>query len=227
MISVVEVTIANGREVIREDAVAMPWTRSVSYTPTLSQANTPMVFDGLRQSFDELLQRATKPEERRLVASRMKETLVQARMGLDDLREGLEKAKVRLAAETKELETVQRRKQLAEGIKDLATVEIAAKYEEMHQEKVNVLRQKVSVQESELALAERDVESMAVELKAVVAGTAPGTTQHVIDDSDLGLNPKSAEFGEEIDGLRRARANADREADAARRLDELKKKMGK
>ncbi|MEO7086667.1 MAG: hypothetical protein ABI442_21460 [Gemmatimonadaceae bacterium] len=186
-----------------------------------------MVFDGLRQSFDELLQRATKPEERRAVASRMKETLVQARVGLDDLREGLEKAKQRLAAETRELETVQRRKQLAEGISDRATVEVAAKYEQMHQEKVNVLTQKVSVQESELALAERDVESMTSELKAVVSGTVPGSTQHVIDDSDLGIPPADAGLGEEIDSLRRARAHADREADAARRLDELKKKMGK
>jgi hypothetical protein len=186
-----------------------------------------MVFDGLRHTFDELLQRATKPEERRAVAARMKETLVQARVGLDDLRQGLEKAKLRLAAEAKELETVQRRRQLAEGIKDQETVEIAAKYEAAHQEKVNVLRQKVSVQESELALAERDVESMATELKAVVSGTSAGPTQHVIDDADLGLDQKSAELGDEIDSLRRQRAHMDREADAARRLDELKKKMGK
>jgi hypothetical protein len=227
MISVVEVTITNGKGVIAEDVVAMPWTRSVSYTPSSSPANTSMVFDNLRQSFDELLQRATKPEERRLVASRMKETLVQARMGLDDLRDALEKAKQRLALEAKELETVQRRKQLAEAINDRETVEIAVKYEDMHLEKVNVLRQKVGIQESELALAERDVESMATELKAVISGTAPGATQHVIDDSDLGLNEKSADVASEIDSLRRARASTDREADAARRLDELKKKMGK
>ena len=56
--------------------------------PTLPQANLPMVFDGFRRSFEELLNRATRPEERRVVASRMKETLVQARMGLDDLRDG-------------------------------------------------------------------------------------------------------------------------------------------
>ena len=68
---------------------------------------------------------------------------------------------------------------------------------------------------------------MAAELKAVVAGTAPGATQHVIDDADLGLGPKPSELGEEIDSLRRQRAHEDREADAARRLDELKKKMGK
>src|SRR3954470_356080 len=106
-------------------------------TPRLPGQRT-MVFDNLRQSFDDLLARATKPEERRLVASRMKETLVQARMGLDDLRNGLTKARERLASEETELDTVKRRRQLAEGINDKETVDIAAKYEEMHQERVNI-----------------------------------------------------------------------------------------
>src|SRR6201991_4010730 len=103
-----------------------------------------MVLDSFRQSFDDLLARATKPEERRIVASRMKDTLVQAKMGLNDLRDGLEKARQRLAAEERELETVRRRKQLAEGINDQETVGIATKYEEMHAERVQVLRSKVT-----------------------------------------------------------------------------------
>jgi hypothetical protein len=49
-----------------------------------------MVFDGFRRSFDELLSRATKPEERRLVASRMRDTLVQAKVGLGEMRDALE-----------------------------------------------------------------------------------------------------------------------------------------
>src|ERR1700754_4200616 len=106
-----------------------------------------MVFDSFRSSFDDLLARATKPEERRSIAARMKDTLVQARMGLDDMRDGLKKVQQRLALETKELETVRRRKQLAEGISDTETVEIAAKYEEMHAERVEVLRRKVEAQE--------------------------------------------------------------------------------
>src|SRR3954468_23365629 len=127
-----------------------------------------MVFDSFRQSFDDLLARATKPEERRAVAARMKDTLVQARMGLEDLRDGLDKARQRLAAEERELETVRRRKQLAEGISDKETVEVAGKYEQMHGERIAVLRQKVEAQEAELGLAERDVAQMTAELKAVV-----------------------------------------------------------
>src|SRR3954471_8562949 len=142
-----------------------------------------MVFDGFRRSFDELLSRATRPEERRLVASRMKDTLVQARMGLDDMRDGLVKTRERLAAEERELETVRRRKTLAEGINDQQTVDVAAKYEQMHTERVEVVKQKVAAQEAELSLAERDVSSMSAELKAVLAGTDPRGAAPALDES--------------------------------------------
>jgi len=186
-----------------------------------------MVFDSLRHSFDELLSRAARPEERRIVASRMKDTLVQATVGLNDMRDGLAKTRERLAAEERELETIRRRKQLAEGIGDRQTVEIAGKYEQMHAERVDVLRQKVAAQEAELALAQRDVDSMSAQLKAVLNGTDPNRTslnEPVVEDDPTGA---SSSLRDEIDSLGRARARADREADAARRLDELKRRMGK
>ncbi|MGH7618167.1 MAG: hypothetical protein ACREPM_13150, partial [Gemmatimonadaceae bacterium] len=111
----------------------------------------------------------------------MKETLVQARMGLDDLRGGLDKARERLAAEERELETTRRRKQLAEGINDRETVGLAVKYEQMHAERAEVLKQRVAAQEAELALAERDVAQMSQELKAVLAGTDPRAHAAVTD----------------------------------------------
>lgn len=191
-----------------------------------------MVFDGFRRSFDDLLARATRPEERRIVASRMKETLVQARLGLDDLRDGLAKTRQRLAVEERELETVRRRKQLAEGISDRETIEIATKYEQMHVERSEVFRRKVAAQEQELALAEREVAEMSAELKAVLAGGPTVSGQHgavPISDEDLGLGDaaKASSVASEIDALGRDRDRADREAEAARRLDELKRKMGK
>jgi hypothetical protein len=187
-----------------------------------------MVFDGFRRSFDELLSRATRPEERRLVASRMKDTLVQARMGLEDMRDGLTKARERLAAEERELETVRRRRTLAEGIKDQQTVDLAAKYEQMHTERVDVLKQKVAVQEAELALAERDVTSMSAELKAVLAGTDPRGAAPALDASEEDADePNASALRDEINSLGRERARAEREDEAARRLDELKRRMGK
>ena len=189
-----------------------------------------MVFDGFRRSFDDLLSRATRPEERRAVVARMKDTLVQAKVGLEDMRDGLEKARQRLAQEERELNTVRRRKTLAEGIKDQQTVDIALKYEQMHAERVEVLRQKVAAQEAEVVLAEREVESMSAELKAALAGTGAHASAPALDPSaeaGEGEAEQASHLRDEINSLGRARANAEREADAARRLDELKRRMGK
>jgi rubrerythrin len=168
-----------------------------------------MAFDGFRRSFDDLLSRATKPEERRNVAARMRETLVQAKVGLGEMRDALNVARERLGAEERELETVRRRKQLAENIKDRETVDVATRYEQMHAERVEVLRQKVSAQAAELALAERDVASMSAELRAAIGG------------GDMPPAAAIDEEGAESAASRRAA----REAEATRRLEELKKRM--
>lgn len=194
------------------------------------------MFESLRKSLDDLLSRSTPPEERRQIVSRMRDTLVQAKMGLQDLRDALEKSRRRLESERRELDTVQRRRRLAEQISDTETVRLATEYERLHAERVQVLTRKVEAQESELALAERDVAQMMAELRATASGIGPATdgaggaaVNAAMDEieSELGGGAKDGALGEEIDGLSRARARADREADAARRLEELKRRMGK
>jgi hypothetical protein len=91
---------------------------------------------------------------------------------------------------------------------------------------VDILRKKVEAQAAELAVAERDVGEMQAELKAVLAGTDPRFAGPAIDSPDV-PEPDGADLRQEIDSLGRERARAEREADAARRLDELKRRMGK
>lgn len=164
----------------------------------------------------------------------MRDTLVQAKVGLQDLRDALEKSKRRLEAERRELDTVQRRKRLAEQINDAETVRLATQYEDMHAERVAVLTRKLEAQESELALAERDVAQMMTELRQAASGIPPAgkgaaAVNAAMDELDAELSgaPKSESLREEIDGLSRARTRADHEADAARKLEELKRRMGK
>jgi hypothetical protein len=193
------------------------------------------VFENLRKSLDDLLSRATPPEERRQIVSRMRDTLVQAKVGLQDLRDGLEKSRRRLQAEQRELETVLRRKRLAEQISDAETVRLATQYEQLHAEKVAVLTRKLEAQESELALAERDVAQMMTELRNAASGIGPATDRSAAAmnaamdeiESDLEGGTRDGGLREEIDGLSRAQSRADREADAARKLEELKRRMGK
>ena len=54
------------------------------------------MFEQFRQSLRDLMDRSTPPEERRAGLAQMKQTLVQARMGLDDLRTGIARTRQRL-----------------------------------------------------------------------------------------------------------------------------------
>lgn len=188
-----------------------------------------IVFDAFRQSLEDLINRATPPEERRLIVSRMRDTLVQAKAAANELRDALAKARQRLAAEERELETVRRRKQLAESIGDAETVQVASRFEQVHAERVEIVRRKIAAQEAELALADREVEQMSTELDAALAGSgsmngAPGAGRGNLDAS---TEMDDAGVREQLDSLARARSRAGREADAERRLEELKRRMGK
>ena len=205
------------------------------------------MFEKLRQSLDDLLDRATKPEDRRAVLSQMKDALVHARVGLDELRGAVRETGRRLEAERRELETMTRRKGLAQGINDAETLALASRYERQHAERVTVLEAKLQAQEAELALVEREVEEMGAELKRAmsgVPGTAPGAAQvgGSADEDPMGgedtraprdaaddplADDEASRLETEINAAARAgrRARLEQEADA--RLAELKRRMGK
>jgi hypothetical protein len=187
------------------------------------------MFEHFRQSLRDLMDRSTPPEERRAGLAQMKQTLVQARMGLDDLRAGIAQTRQRLAAEQRELETVRRRKGLAAGINDAETVALAEKYEALHAERTGVLERKLSAQEAELALVEREVGEMTSALKGALSGATTGSplkNADVTAELDAMLDD-SVGVAEEIDALGRASNRSAREAEADRLLAELKRKMGK
>ena len=186
------------------------------------------MFEHFRQSLRDLMDRSTPPEERRAGLAQMKQTLVQARMGLDDLRGGLEHTRQRLAAEQRELDTVKRRKGLAAGINDQETVALAEKYEALHAERTEVLTRKLAAQESELALVEREVVEMTTALKGALSGAMPGTPLQSSEAAELDeMLDRDARVAEEIDALGRSSRRSAREADADERLAELKRRMGK
>jgi hypothetical protein len=194
------------------------------------------MFEDVRHAFRDLL-RGTPPsgDARRSVVAQMRETLVQARMGLDDLRKGVEETKARLARERSELDTVRRRKQLAGGINDAETVAIAERYEKQHAERVSLLTRKLETQEAELAMVEREVGEMNAEFKLAAAGGQPGVSAGSsagaadrgagASDEDV-LNENSG-LRDELDGLARARRRAEAESSADEKLAALKRRMGK
>ena len=189
------------------------------------------MFESFRQTLSDLMDRATPPEERRAGLARMKQTLVQARMGLEDLRGGVVLTRQRLEVELKELETMRRRKGAATGINDAETVALAERYEAVHAERAEVLRRKLEAQEAELAMVEREVSEMTVELKraSLGVGGTPGTTSDELRATAEAesILDQGAGVAEEIDALGRAGKRSAREAEAERQLAELKRRMGK
>jgi len=186
------------------------------------------MFEHFRQSLRDLMDRATPPEERRAGLAQMKQTLVQARMGLDDLRAGIAQTRQRLAAEQRELDTVRRRKGQAAAINDTETVALAEKYEALHAQRTGMLERKLSAQEEELALVESEVTEMTAALKGALSGATGTPLQNADAAAELdAMLDSSAGVAEEIDALGRASHRSAREAEADRLLAELKRKMGK
>ncbi|HVZ50319.1 MAG TPA: hypothetical protein VG916_16155 [Gemmatimonadaceae bacterium] len=186
------------------------------------------MFESLKSTLQALLHGQVAPADRRAVIADMKQALVAAKLGVADLREGVEVTRARLAAEREQLAVVQRRKALAASVPDAETVAIAERFEAQHAERIGVLERKLAAQEDEASLAEREYEEMLKQLKAASAGVGSGATPATRGptDAELGL-PDDAGLRSEFDALARNRARSDAEAAADARLEELKKKMGR
>ena len=131
------------------------------------------MFDQLRDSLRALSDRLA-PEERRRVVSSMRDAMVHAKLGVQDLRNGIAVTETRLTAERTELDTVRRRLGLAAQIGDSETVAIAERFAAQHAERVAVLESKLMVQQQELTLTERELDEMSSQLRMAASGIAPG-----------------------------------------------------
>ena len=183
------------------------------------------MFEELRDSIRDLLAGRVAPEDRRAMMHAMRETLVRARLGVEDLQQGVSATRVRLNEQRKELETVQRRKKLATDINDAETVAIAEKYERQLSERVDILEKKLAVQEAELMMVEQEVTAMTADLKAARAGA--GAVPASTAARDLDPLDEEGNLSSELDGLARAQRRSAHESDAEAKLAELKRRMGK
>jgi len=185
------------------------------------------VFDDIRHAFRELLHGNVPPEGRRELIAVMKDTLVQARLAMDDLREGVEVTRKRVERERSELETVRRRKGLAQRVGDAETVSVAERFESQQAERLAVLESKLNAQENELALVERDVAEMKEQLKAALAGVGSGMRAGTVDTAQDPLDEGRPGLEQQLNDLKRSERRAAASADADAALAELKKRMGR
>lgn len=174
------------------------------------------MFENLRQSLRDAMNRASSPDETRALLSMMRDALVEAKVAVASLRAELEETRARLVRERSDLATVQRRGRMASEIGDEETVRIAVQYEKKHGERIAVLERKLQAQEAELALAEQEMTEMRAQMRS--AGIAA---------PDLSAAASSMPPVEPADELRRTVDRAAREAEAERKLAELKRRMSK
>jgi hypothetical protein len=151
----------------------------------------------------------------------MREALVEAKVGLSQSRAARDATRAQLDRERTELATVRRRGQLAAGINDAETVRLAAEFERKHSERILVLERKLAALEQEVALVERETAEMSTQLKSLTGGGEPATPA-----SSAEADPLAVDLSE-LDALRRTADRSARDADAERRLAELKRRMGK
>ncbi len=204
----------------------------VSASPAFMRPLAPSplcMFDQLRDAMRGFSERSG-PDERRRAAQGMKEALVHAKMGVQDLRSGVTVTERRVAEERDALSTVERRLKLAAQINDQETVTIAERFRAQHAERLSVMETKLMSQQQELKLMERELEEMTVQLRRAMSGLPINANASIEEDAmaevESAINgDMSPGSDEELKAPRLTRA--EKEAAAEDRLAELKRRMGK
>ena len=186
------------------------------------------MFEGLRSRIEQFLAAHTAPADARANAAMLQQAVIEAKVSLGQMREGLTATERELAQEQKQLDAAERRGRLAAEIPDQETVDLAARYAAKHRDRVQVLQRKLAVQRDELALAEREVAEMTAQLRAAKLGLSSSAASAGAAWRDIesagGVRPETDLGGDLL------RSNLDRaahEAAAEEQLAHLKRKLGK
>ena len=221
------------------------------------------MFESLRDAFREAtenfkreLNRDAVPEAADKLLRAMEKELVDSRVQLEELSDQLARTRSEVEAEDRELRTCLRREEMARGIGDEETAQVASEFAARHLRRRDVLEEKVSVLERELADRREEMDAMTGQLKeararrdsltATAGRTGARNRIEEADDlfarmdemadriSDFDARAQAAqELGEmELDGVERptwdgsGTSTSDR-ANVDARLAELKRRMGK
>jgi hypothetical protein len=188
------------------------------------------LFDRLRTQLENAISRGTVPPTPREEAAALEQSVVEMKLGLQDLRRALTKTEQELVQQRAQLVDAERRGVLAAGIQDAETVRVATEFSATHRERVGVLERKLAVQQDEVAMAEKDANELLERLRSAKRGLDAGgrspTTAAAWRSLEAagGVRPESDLEGELL-STKADRAALEQAADA--QLAHLKKKMGK
>lgn len=123
------------------------------------------MFEGVRARLERLLREYSRSDPRGYAAG-VREAVLEAKVGVSAMRDGLASTERELETERTQLVDAERRGRLASEVPDAETVAVAERYAARHRERLVVLERKLEVQREELALAEREVAEMIAEYRS-------------------------------------------------------------
>ena len=188
------------------------------------------LFDRLRSQLDQVLARGTVPPTPREEAALVQQHLVDLKVGLEDLRRGYAATERELTQHREQLAAAERRGQQATAIQDAETVRVATEFIAKHRERVEVLERKVAVQRDEVAMAEREAETLLARLKQARQGLTSEGRSPSTEAAWRGLEAAGGvrpETDAESELLQSRADRAAMEQAAEAQLAHLKKKLGK
>ncbi len=127
------------------------------------------MFEGVRARLERLLREYSRSDPRGYAAG-VREAVLEAKVGVSAMRDGLASTERELETERTQLVDAERRGRLASEVPDAETVAVAERYAARHRERLVVLERKLEVQREELALAEREVAEMIAEYRSARGG---------------------------------------------------------
>jgi hypothetical protein len=181
-------------------------------------------FDGLKARLERLF--AESPGER---GGALRDAVIEMRTGLGVMRDALARTEQELASERTQHEDAVRRRELAAGIGDQETVDVAGRFAARHQARTEMLERKLAVQRDELALAERELDEMMTQYGAAARGRSTDTPESIErawrDIAAAGGSRPGVDLDAELEQAAEKRRL--HEAAVEAQLAHLKRKLGK
>lgn len=182
------------------------------------------MFESLKARLERLLREHTRTDPR-AQAARLREAILEAKVGVGTMRTALSATEQELAAERRQLADAERRGRLASEVPDSETVTLAERFAARHRERIAMLERKLIVQRDELVLAERETTEMLDEYRKARPGAASESIEAAWRDLEAAGGERPG-FGL---GDEPSKADADRRLKEAveAQLAFLKKKLRK
>lgn len=186
------------------------------------------MFERLKARLERFLAEHSAGADPRARAAALQAAVIEGKVGVGNMRQGVERTERELANERQLLTDAERRGEQAAQIQDEETARVAGDFIARHRERIGVLERKLAAQRDELALAERDLATMTAELRRARQGLGAqdaGSEAAWRDIESAGGTRPATDVNDE---LLRHQLDQERQRQAIdAQLAHLKKKLGR